>query len=324
MNINNIKHIVKILVLISLISFVIDKIIFVTFNKISDKVFSGQTIGKLNHYIEVKETTKILILGSSRANHNIDPQLLDSSSFNMGMDGRNIAYVSTLVKMIENKKPQTLLIQIDPDQLFSKNYKGDDIEPLNVIYSRNPVIKGEIDKLNLDNPFQKFFWSISYNNKIFGIIVNYLKPKYDYKTYNGYDPIDVDDNQKNIFSMILSQNKVDVCQDSLIVNKTYFNYLLELKEFANTNNKKLIFFTSPTYNDNCKNDNLKLMKLAEEIKIDYIDFTDIFLKDNSTSYWKDKAHLSRMGAEKFTNIFKEQISTDAQHRLDKSRAGVIN
>jgi len=312
---NNIKHIAKVLSLIILICYLTDKIIFVTFNKLSDKVFTGQTIGKLNQYLKIKETKKILIFGSSRANHNINPQVLDSSSFNMGMDGRNIAYVSTLVKMIQNKNPQTFLIQIDPEQVFSEKYKGDDIEALGVMYHRNKTIKEEIDKLKLNNPFQKFFWCIAYNNKIFGIIANYLKPKYEYKTYNGYDPIDVDENQKITFSKILSQNKIVNCQDSLSINKTYFNYLLELNKFAKNGNKKLIFFTSPIYSDNCKSDNQKLMLLAKELKIDYIDFTDIFKRNNSKNYWKDETHLNRIGAEKFTNILREQINTKAQHPI---------
>ena len=312
MSINSAKYTLKILILICFTCFITDKITYFILDKISDKVYTGQTIGKVNHYLEIKENKRLLIFGSSRANHNIDPNILDTSSFNIGLDGRNIAYVTTLVKMIEKKTPQTILIQIDPEYIFDKNYKGEDIEPLEVKYHRNAVVKEEIDKLNINNPFHYFFWSILYNNKTISIVRSYLKPAYDYRTYNGYDPIDIDENQKKIFRRILSQKKVVKCQDSLQINKLFYNYLVELKEFSKNKNKKLIFFTSPVYHDYCKEDNLELSKLAQHIKIDYSDFTDLFLKDNSESYWKDEIHLSRIGAEIFTKKFKEQLSTYTQ------------
>ena len=229
---NNIKHILKVLALIFLLCFIIDKVIFFTLNRISDKVFSGQSIGKVNHYIKIKDNKILLIFGSSRANHNIDPSVIDSSSFNMGVDGKNIAYSVPLIKMLENKTPQTLLVHIDPETLYSDTYDGKDIEALSIKYHRNKVIKDEIDKLHLDNPFQHFFWSISYNNSILGIVKNYVNKNYDYRNYNGYDPIDVDINQKKIFDKILLQKELIKCQDSFPLNTIFYNYLLELKKFS--------------------------------------------------------------------------------------------
>lgn len=311
MNIHNFKHLIITLLLIAVICFTTDKIIFYIFNKISDKVYTGLSVGKLNQYLKIKENKKLIIYGNSRANHNVNPNILEENSFNMGVDARDIAYVSTLIKTIENITPQTLLIQIDPESVFNTNYNGDDISPLAVKYHRNDVIKNEIDKLKADNPFQHIFWSIAYNNKIIGIVQNYLKPKYNYELYNGFDPIDVDANQEKIFSKILSQEKKQKCQDSFQVNKLYLSYLKDLSEFANKNNKELIFFTAPIYNDICKQDNNELSTLAKNNHLKYFDFTDVFRADNSLSYWKDETHLSRIGAEKFSYILKEKLNSNS-------------
>jgi hypothetical protein len=311
MSIDNIRHTLRIMVLICLFCFVIDKIVFFTLNKISDNVYTGHSFGKISYYLKIKEHTKLLIFGSSRAVNNINPKVLDKNSFNMGAPMRNIAYATTLIKTIENKAPQTILIQIDPEYIFSEDYNGEDIEPLGIKYHRNELIRAEIDKLNLINPFQHFFWSISYNSKIADIVKNYLKPKSDYRTYNGYEPLDVDENQKRIFSRILSKKAIVKCEDSLFINVLFYNYLIELKEFAIKNNKKLFFFTAPIYDDSCKKDNLALSKLAKEIKIDYIDFSDVFNKGNSLSYWYDETHLSRIGSEKFSKELNNRLMTSS-------------
>lgn len=324
MSINNIKHLLKVLALVCLICFISDKIIFCIVNRISDNVYTGQAIGKLNLFLKIKENKKLLIFGSSRANHNINPTALEANSFNMGVDGRNIAYATALIKTIETRETQTLLIQIDPESVFSGNYNGEDIKLLACKYHRNAVIKTEMDKLDMVNPFQHYFWSIAYNNKIIGIVKNHWHPSYNYRLYNGYDPYDVDESQEKIFSKILSQNKIAECQDSVTVNKLCYNYLLDLKDFAKANNKKLIFFTSPVYNDHCKKDNYELVKLANEINIIYLDFTDLFQKNNSRSLWKDEIHLSRIGAERFTSILKEKLNSNVQQSSGKSTAVISN
>jgi hypothetical protein len=311
MSIYNIKHILKTLALIFLFCFVTDKIIFFILNKISDQVLTGHSIGKVNYYLKIKEDKKLLVFGNSRAENNANPEVLDKNSFNMGEPGRQIAFTAALIKTIENKNKQTILIHIDPEYLFKKDYHGEDISPLLIKYHRNKIIKQEIDRLNLDNPFQHFFWSISYNSKILGIVQNYLNPKWDYKTYNGYEAINVDEKQEQIFRKILKEQEIFQCEDNLTINQLVYNYLTDLKAFAANNNKKLVFFTSPIYNDYCKEDNERFAKLAKEIGINYFDFTDAFKKDNSISYWYDEIHLSRIGSEKFSKELSNRLMTSS-------------
>ena len=311
MNSSAVKHFIKTIILILIISFVADKIVFYSLNKISDKVYAGQRIGKLNQYLQIKDNLEFIVIGSSRANHNIDPIKVSENSFNMGMDARKLAYSATLIKLLPNDKKQTILLHIDPENAFSKNYSGDDILVLASKYNRNDLIKHEIDKLKQNNLLQNFYWSIAYNNKVLAILKNYLKPKYNYKTYSGYDPIYVSENQKEIFQNILdkeeketSQKEID-CQKESVLNEIYSDYINELSEFCKQNNKTLIIFTSPVFNDDCIDDNIELNKILKNKNLDYYDFTDFFKKNNNLEYWNDKRHLSNKGAE----IFSEKIKT---------------
>jgi len=306
MNIASLKYIIKTIVLILVISFLADKIIFFVLNKISDKVFTGQSIGKLNHYLQIKDEVDFIIFGSSRANHNINPIRLSEKSFNMGMDGRKMAYSASLIKLLPKQKKQFILLHIDPEIAFSQNYTGFDIQALNSKYNRNKIIKNEIDKLEQNNLFQNYYWCLGYNSYVLGIVKNYFFPNYNYKTYFGYDPIFVNENQRKIFKNILQKDEKEInCQNKFILNEIYDLYLDELKVFCEENNKTFIIFTSPEFKDNCKEDNIEFSQIMKSKELSYFDLTDFFKNNNSLEYWKDKWHLSNKGAEIFTEKIKK-------------------
>ena len=307
MNANHIKHFLITLLLVLGISFVLDKVVFYSLNSISDKVYSGQAIGKLNHYLEIKDSLDFVIYGSSRANHNVNPEKITPSSYNMGVDGKNIAYCATLIKLLPEKKEQTVLLHLDPEKVFGKDYDGKDISALTSKYNRNAVIQSEMDKLGHNNPIQKFYWSLSYNGLVLGILKNYLKPNYDHTKYYGFDPIKVSSGQMEIFLNKLKKKTTTACEENLSVHPLYLSYIEEVKQFCEENNKKLILFSAPVYEDVCANDNQQLEKLAKTQKIPYLDLTNAFSTNNSIEYWKDETHLSDKGAALFTAQIKKAL-----------------
>lgn len=300
-------YVFKTVVLFLILSFFTDKGVFILLNKISDEVYSGQSIGKLNQYLKLKDDLDFVIYGSSRANHNIDPGVLGEKGFNMGMDGSKLAYGATLIKVLPQNKKQLVLLHLDPENFFSKDYAGEDIKVLKTKYNRNSIITSKIDELKQNNIFQKFYWSLNYNGRVLGVFKNYFRPNYDYKEYSGYDPIYVTQSQRQIFQKILNQGKFHPCRTDLRTNDVYNNLLIELIKFCEENDKELFIFTSPVFNDSCKSDNQLLKKLMSEKGIRYVDFTDFFKNDPSLKNWKDKTHLSNEGAERFSKIFKKTV-----------------
>ena len=296
---------IKLLFFILLTSFFADKVIYHLLNVSSDKVYSGQAIGKLNQYLTVKDTLELIVFGNSRANHHIDVRKLANTSFNMGIDGTFIAYSSTLIKLLPLDKKQLVILHVDPKRAFNNNYKGLDIDVLKTKYHRNSIIKNEIDKLNRNNCLQKFYWSIAYNGTVLGIGKNYIFPKYDHKNYYGYDPIKVSNTQREILEKILLEPDNVECQDKLEINPLYEKYLKEIKSFCSKNNKKLFLVTSPTYDPTCIDQFEKLSIILKEMGIDYLKYSTLFTNSNSLEYWKDKTHLSEKGAEIFSIALSE-------------------
>lgn len=304
----SLKHLIKTIFLILLFSIIIDKIVFLALNKISDNVFSGQALGKLNHYLKIKNEIDFIVFGSSRANHSVNPIEINKNSFNMGVDGTKIAYSTALLKLLPKQKEQIILFHIDPENVFDDNYQGDDIKGLITKFNRNEIIKNEIIKLNKNNNLQDFYWSLSYNGKVLGILKNYFKPNYKYQSYSGFDPIKVTEVQRRIFKNILKNERNIQYPKELTLNKIYNNSLDEIKLFCLDNNKKIIFFTSPKFNDYYKDDNIKLSQIMKNKEIIYFDLTDFFKNKNDIVYWKDLTHLSDIGAEIFTDSLKTSLS----------------
>lgn len=302
------KHITTLLLAILLLSFLVDRLLFAVFNAISDEVYTGQSVGKLNHYLEIKDEVNVLIYGNSRVGHHVDPEVLAATSFNMGVDGRKIAYSATLVHLLETTKKQTVLFHIDTDNAFSASYTGKDIQALSVKYNRNAIIKDQMDALHMNNPLQTFFNTMSYNTIILGVLKNYVRPKYDYRDYKGFDPIEVSENQRRIF--LNKRNRAVTktpCRSDFRLNEIYQGTLLRLKEFCKGHNKKLVLFTSPMFSDECKEDNVQLKMELGKMGIDYYDFTHLFQEDPNLDYWKDRIHLSGKGAEIFSEKLRERL-----------------
>ncbi len=292
-------YIVKLTLLVVFFAFILDKIVYYGINEVAKKVYTGR-IGKVNQFLNVKNDLDFIVFGSSRANHHINTEKIHTKSFNMGLDATEIAFAATLIKNLPQDKSQLVLLHFSAQSCFIDSYDGNDINKLSMFLHQNQIVKNEMTTLNKNSPIQKFFFSQVYNGYFFGIVKNYFISKYNFRPYSGYDPIMVSSQQKKIFQNQLKSLKKNECKNNLAINDIYLKYIREIRDFCKENNKKLIFFTSPIYEDNCKNDDRKIKNILENEDITYWNYTDFFESDKSLKNWKDNTHLSHIGAEIFT------------------------
>lgn len=302
MDTKTLKNIVKIITVVLALSYLIDKVVFYGLNSISDKVMTGQSIGKLNHFLSVKDSVDILIFGNSRANHHFDTYQFKKSIYNIGTDGSGIAHLSTLINTLDEKKEQLIIVHLDTKDFFDDNYKGEDLLGLKSKYSRNKIITQRLDESKKVSILQKFYNCINYNGLVLGILKNYFKPGYDYKLYNGYDPLFVNNEQNAMRDLVLTKNDAEskACNAKLKLNTKAYKYLKYIKDFSDRSNKKFVFITSPIFNDNCNEDNIMLSNTLQELNLNYFDYTRLYKNSSDKALWKDKTHMSDEGAKKFT------------------------
>lgn len=306
MNNIQIRQVLVFLIFLILISYGLDKGAYYLFNKTSDKVFSGQTIGKLNHYLKVKDTTDILVFGSSRANHHIDVARFSESSFNTGLDGVRIAYAATLIKLLPENRPQTVILHLDG---YGHDYTGEDIARLKVKYHRNELIRGEIDKIEQQTPLQNIFWCLDYNGSVCGIIKNLIHCDTDYLKCKGFFPLDVYHDTKEVMaeSMLFEEDSED-CIEVTELNGLVLAYIDDVCEFCKKNNKRFLVITTPKYREKCLHELGMLQMYLNNKCVEYYDFTNLFDHNYPLGYWKDQTHLSALGAAVFTEHLRATIN----------------
>ncbi len=301
----------KLFIIVVLSIFILDKIAFFCLLQIDKRVFVGEGVGKLNHFLKLKDTTEIIFFGNSRTNHYVNPKMFGKSTFNMGINGRKTAFSTTLIQTLPKHKKQFVVLQLDPTNVFEKDYDGDDMDALLVKYHQNKIIRKKINEMHMENYFSNVIWSLDYNGIVLSLVSNFVHPKYKYKKYNGYDPIKNSKAQKSIFIKRLKMNEgKNDCLETYKASGLELKCLDQLMSFCKKNNKVLIVFTSPEYKDKCNKDNLAMKKLMASKGIKYYDFTNFYDKNDNLDYWKDEEHLSKIGAEEFSVYLSDFLKND--------------
>lgn len=302
---------------IAVLFFSTDRIVHLGLSNINKKVFSGQSGGKTNHFLSLKDSVNLLVFGSSRAYHHLDPRVLDSLSFNMGADGTRIAYSAALISSLK-KENQIILVHIDPSAIYNAKYDGEDILGLVNLAHNNSTISNSISEIYpKEILLSKIFKCYAYNGKVLGLLKNYFIPKYDFKNYSGFDPILPSKEQKQIFNRLIKKtdfSKFKYNSEILIPNKLVESSISKIKKTCELNNSKLIFFTSPTLKKNDTSLIFATKKYFNLKGIPYYDYST-FLDISNTENWKDFTHLSAKGA----NLFSQKVKLELQHVLHGSK-----
>lgn len=301
----------KLFIIVILSIFILDKIAFFALLQIDKRVFVGEGVGKLNQFLKLKDTTEIIFFGNSRTNHHINPKLFGKSAYNIGINGRKTAFSATLIQTLPKHKKQFVVLQLDPNNVFEKDYEGDDMDALLVKYHQNKFIRKKLTQMHRNNYFSSVIWSLDYNGLVLSLASNFVHPKYNYKKYDGYDPIKNTKAQKAIFLKRLKKNEgkndcPQVYKTSAIENRC----LDDILTFCQKNDKVLVVFTSPVYKDKCKKDNEAMKQLMAAKGMKYYDFTDFYAKNDNLDYWKDEEHLSKIGAEEFSVFLADFLKND--------------
>lgn len=305
------KKSIKLLSILVLVFFITDRLVAFGLKQLDKKVLTGQSVGKVNHFIAKKDSVNLLVFGSSRANHHVDNKLLNSSSFNAGSDGSKIGYSALLISTLK-KKNQNIFVHIDHDKIYSSNYEGKDILGLINLINRNDDIRKNIsDFFPEEIIISKLFNTYLYNGKVLGMVKNYFVPNYDQNNYTGYDPLYPSEEQKLIFQKLVKENKFPSFKDKEFdldkPNPLVNDFIDLISNICKQNNSNLIFFTSPNLKLVDDNYRIKTKSYFFSKGLNYYDYSDL-IDASDISCWKDFTHLSHKGALKLTNELKKHLA----------------
>lgn len=300
---------VKLFLLILLVFFLADRAIFFALKQLNGTIYTGLGVGKINTFFKEKDSVDLLVFGSSRAAHHVNLDSFEISSYNMGRDASKIAFTGALISTLK-KKGQVILVHIDHEWLYDQAYDGSDVLRLQFNALLNDDIYEYFNKYYQEELIlSQISNAYACNGKTLSIIKNTFSAGFDYSANKGYEPMFPSKRQQLIFKKSLEIDTTSINEGihkPLIINSKFKDLLDAITKTAETNNSKLVFFTSPSLSKIDNEVKTTTQKFFDNKGLTYWDHLDYFEHLN-VSDWKDHSHLSNAGAVKYSGFLKKEL-----------------
>lgn len=270
----------------------------------------GESGGKINYYLQNADQYDLVILGNSRARHQVIPGYLSSSSYSLTHNGMMLEFHNGLTHLLSDMDalPDTLLVHIDP---FEINRTGgfEQYEHLKMYYWHSEFLRAKINSAGWVNTALMYIPLYRYNGKALNTILNAFFSVKNGSHDPGFMVLPVD----SAYSAFALNNESPgrLLDSMMIASETYFQTLNELIEMCERQQVQLILFSSPLYFTL----NPYEIKLASEVHkwlysrdVKYFDFLldkPDFANDNRV--WNDQWHFNARGAHEFSLLLKDNL-----------------
>lgn len=265
-----------------------------------------------------KASSDILIFGSSRATHHIDPNLMENilglSTYNFGVNGHGfwLQHLKYVEYLKYNKPPKHIIIGADWFSLEKRPdlYQYDQFLPYMLW---NETIKNYtedyigFDKLDFYIPSLRYYGNFTSKERTLNYAFKDPQKIKPYKT-RGYRALTDSNNDTNAENLAIREN-YEVTIDTRTINLLYFF----LEECISENIKVSLVYT-PEYLDGQRfivnrQDAVDIYKkLSQKYNVPFWDFSSDEISV-SKSYFNSTMHLNKTGAEKFTKKLCDSLSS---------------
>jgi hypothetical protein len=298
-NSNN-KSVIGIILLITVVILLLIEYFYIQ-NKIP--VYVGKDHDLLVSQSKLSTKPILFILGDSRAEAGIIPELIDSATYydayNIGIDGVYKGYYNKLIA--NNVIPEKIVIAVSPYSIFKKFQlkKNDLLSKSKIIRKPNEYSEKYLSRLinhktHLHYGFMGFFDVLNYKK---------TSESYSKKGFHGYDRLGSDEYYTSMVNLEGYRNKIiEAYKDSLKINEGKINFenlVVDLKK----NKISVLFIRIPVSDEIKKIENEKYPWFSDYIQRIVSEGNYLYVEFNDFDYPKkevDGSHLSRISARTFT------------------------
>jgi hypothetical protein len=299
---------VKLLLFITVL-FVCDRALYFLMDKSFHTIETGDLGGFVNKVRRVK--AEIVILGSSRARHHYEPEILRSelktSVYNAGCDGQGIPYVRGMVDLLlKEYTPKLLIIDVDPTSLAFSQDKFDSATILAPFIDESEAIRRILYSRGPFEPIKYLSRSFRYNSKPLAILKNINAQD---SSISGFVPA-----RRTLVPSSQTKLELNNQVNNWYADQGLVQLLREIIQQAKLKGVKIILSNSPRWRSDNKVDPLQiplynfLRGITLQEKIPYLSVTQGNTPSlHDASLFADPAHLNERGAKIFTNILAQWI-----------------
>lgn len=264
----------------------------------------------LTTYSMEQTEARLLVFGSSRANHHYIPDTLEkyshSSCYNVGRNGASVFYhLAVLKSILKRYTPNAIILDFTRIELEERASSYERLAALLPYYKDHPEIRSIIQLRGKYEKIKLLSEIYPYNSDIFSIIVGNMKfNKKRKEDFKGYVPLKA--TMDSLGKGSLKEEK-EAGLDRLKVN-AYREFILLCKK----SNIKLTVVCSP-YAYKAEGSGISLLtgqKIAKENGIEFLNYSEDPRFINKYSLFTDRNHLNYKGAEIFSPIIGVQLSKD--------------
>ncbi|MGL5892660.1 MAG: hypothetical protein ACRC3B_22395 [Bacteroidia bacterium] len=271
---------------------------------------------KLRKTFLEKGDAQLLVLGSSRAACQFVPEIIEKhtglTTWNAGMTGSTLPFFRATLEawLVNNAPPKAVVINLD---IHALNDTADPVfdYPRYLPYLGNEALYNGLKKQ--DPKFAAYRYIAPYglaqgNIRLLNAgLRGWLSNTSSVTHYGGYEETVKRGYSQNLDSMI-------TVGDAPLPSKTYLAELSSFLLFCKAKNIKPVLVLSPLYalrKNSIGNYNLIVLMINETAKKQGVPLIDISVAGISYNpdYYADPAHLTRQGAEKFTELAGLKINT---------------
>lgn len=267
--------------------------------------------GDLCAFLKSDEVYDTLIIGSSRVNTMINPNLLGKKVTNLSKPAKHFYYsvsVADLLYQYRRLPKKTLIVNIELEDVFIETEERliEDVCYLKYYYGKNDFITSTINERGIFERLKFIFSSYRFNGENFKLLTNPLQDICD-KSENGFFPLIKGKNDKKRLKQgLLEMKKLHYTAE----NPHFDQNIIHLKKLCDKARIQLIFIHGPNYfiPEYMQKGDLIMDRICKKNGISFINFSKLY--DNEFHFeplWYDHLHLNSDAANNYTLLVKEEL-----------------
>ena len=257
---------------------------------------------KINYAVS-EATPDILVMGSSRANHHYNPQILTDSlgltAYNLGIDGSGAILMDGFYRLITKRyTPKVIIYELTPSFDFRKcNADANNTRYLAQLkpYYRNECLSQIFDDIDAKERIKLHSGIYRYNTTFLNLIKFYLKGGKE--GGNGFSPL------QGVMADYLPSTNQPVAEIDTLKIKYLHQFINDCKK----NGTELIFVISPRYGATSSEEYQPGIEVCKEEGYEVWDYYCDSRFVSTKDYFKDSYHLNNVGADAFTEVIVKRI-----------------
>ena len=244
---------------------------------------------------------QIVIVGASDAKHSYIPSMITDSTglscYNLGRDGSFTVYQLCLINLIaEHYTPKVIVWEIMEDCLsydIPSDREYQSMKNLYPYYAENKFIRNVIDDMETFQPVKMRSQMLTNNS----LLMEYVNSIRQNSSSDGYYPLPVSGYR-------YPEKAIETGYPFKAPRKEQL--IKETIDLCQAKGIKIVFASAPNYSDNALKYSdcyRRLQQIAAENDIPFIDCTNMGVRFDDNTLYKDVAHLNDNGSRKYMSYF---------------------